>query len=46
MTSQNTSSLISMVYKSRSVLLELMKMQGYNTNDYDGFSVNEVNTMK
>jgi DNA-directed RNA polymerase subunit H (RpoH/RPB5) len=23
-----------------------MKMQGYNVNDYEGFSVNEVNTMK
>jgi DNA-directed RNA polymerase subunit H (RpoH/RPB5) len=23
-----------------------MKMQGYDTNDYEGFSVNEVNTMK
>ena len=28
------------------VLLELMKKQGYNTQDYEGFSVNEVNTMK
>jgi len=46
MSTQNTSSLTAAVYKSRSVLLELMKMQGYNTNDYDGFSVNEVNTMK
>ena len=46
MTSQNTSSLISMVYKSRSVLLNLMKKQDYNTSDYEGFSVNEINTMK
>jgi len=46
MASQNTSSLISQIYKSRSVLLELMKKQGYNTQDYQGFSVNEVNTMK
>jgi DNA-directed RNA polymerase subunit H (RpoH/RPB5) len=46
MSTQNTSSLTAAVYKSRSVLLDLMKMQGYNTNDYDGFSVNEVNTMK
>lgn len=45
-TVQNTSSLISAVYKSRTNLLELMKMQGYNVNDYEGFSVNEVNTMK
>lgn len=46
MTSQNTSSLISMVYKSRSVLLDLMKKQNYNTSEYEGFSVNEINTMK
>jgi DNA-directed RNA polymerase subunit H (RpoH/RPB5) len=45
-TAQNTSSLISSVYKSRSILLDLMKMQGYNVNEYDGFSVSEVNTMK
>jgi DNA-directed RNA polymerase subunit H len=46
MASQNTSSLISQVYTSRSVLLELMEKQGYNVSEYQGFSVNEVNTMK
>jgi len=46
MTSQNTSSLISQIYKSRGVLLELMKAQNYNITEYDGFSVNEINTMK
>jgi hypothetical protein len=46
MASQNTSSLISQIYKSRSVLLELMKKQNYDILDYEGFSVNEVNTMK
>jgi DNA-directed RNA polymerase subunit H (RpoH/RPB5) len=46
MASQNTSSLISQVYKSRSVILDLMENQGYNILDYNGFSVNEVNTMK
>ena len=45
-TVQNTSSLISSIYKSRRIILELMKTQGYETDDYDGFSVNEVNTMK
>ena len=45
MTSQ-ISSLTSAVYKSRSILLEQMASQGYNTIDYSGFSVNEVNTMK
>jgi len=46
MASQNTSSLISQIYKSRSVLLELMKKQNYDIQGYQGFSVNEVNTMK
>jgi len=46
MASQNTSSLISQIYKSRSTLLELMKKQGYDTLGYKGFSVNEINTMK
>ena len=39
--SQNTSSLISSVYKSRLILLDLMKTQGYNVDEYEGFSVNE-----
>ena len=46
MASQNTSSLISQVYKSRGVILDLMKKQGYNVSEYEGFSINEVNTMK
>jgi DNA-directed RNA polymerase subunit H len=46
MASQNTSSLISQIYKSRTVLLELLKQQGYTSSDYEGFSINEVNTMK
>jgi DNA-directed RNA polymerase subunit H (RpoH/RPB5) len=46
MASQNTSSLISQIYKSRSVLLELMKKQNYDIQGYQGFSVNEINTMK
>lgn len=46
MASQNISSLISQIYKSRTVLLDLMKKQNYDTQGYQGFSVNEVNTMK
>jgi DNA-directed RNA polymerase subunit H (RpoH/RPB5) len=42
----NTSSLISAVYQSRTVILEQLDSQGYETLDYSGFSVNEVNTMK
>lgn len=43
---QNTSSIISSIYKSRTIMLQLMDSQGYNISDYEGFSVNEVNTMK
>jgi DNA-directed RNA polymerase subunit H (RpoH/RPB5) len=46
MTTQNSSSLISSVYKSRKIVLNLMKKQGYNVDDYDNFSINEVNSMK
>ena len=46
MTSQNTSSLISQIYKSRGIILELMQAQNYNISEYDGFSINEINTMK
>jgi DNA-directed RNA polymerase subunit H (RpoH/RPB5) len=46
MTSQNTSSLISQIYKSRCIILELMQAQNYNISEYDGFSINEINTMK
>ncbi len=45
MATQNTSSIISSVYKSRMTLLELMSKQGYNTDLYSDFSVNEVNAM-
>ena len=44
-TINNSSSLISSIYKSRKTILELMKKQNYNTSDYDNFSINEVNTM-
>jgi DNA-directed RNA polymerase subunit H (RpoH/RPB5) len=46
MASQNSSILISHIYNSRKVVLELMKKQGYNVNDYSNFSINEVNSMK
>jgi DNA-directed RNA polymerase subunit H (RpoH/RPB5) len=45
MASQN-SSLISKICKSRITILQLLNSRGYNTNDYEGFSINEVNTMK
>ena len=34
-----------MIYKSRKTVLDLMNKQGYNTTDYENFSINEVNTM-
>jgi DNA-directed RNA polymerase subunit H (RpoH/RPB5) len=44
--SNNLSSLISSIYNSRKNLLEIMdKQQGYKVDEYDHFSVNEVNTM-
>ena len=46
MTTQNLSSQISSIYTSRNIVLDLMKRQGYNVEDYDKFSINEVNTMK
>jgi DNA-directed RNA polymerase subunit H (RpoH/RPB5) len=46
MQSQNHSSLISLVYKARKTILDLMDKQGYNTEDYSNFSINEVNSMK
>ena len=46
MSSQNSSVLISDIYKSRKIILELMLKQGYNVKDYSNFSINEVNSMK
>ena len=46
MASQNSSVLISDIFKSRKVVLELMEKQGYTINDYANFSINEVNSMK
>lgn len=46
MASQNSSVIISQIYKSRNTILELMGKQGYNVDDYSNFSVSEVNSMK
>lgn len=45
MPSSDSSTVIAHLYKSRQVLLELMQAQGYATDDYDGFSINEVSCM-
>jgi DNA-directed RNA polymerase subunit H (RpoH/RPB5) len=44
--SQNSSVIISSIYTSRKIILDLMTKQGYNTDDYANFSINEVNSMK
>jgi len=45
MMSNNSSSLISSIFKSRNIILELMESQGYNVTDNVDFNVNEVNAM-
>jgi len=45
MATQNSSGLVSIVYKSRKTVLELMTKQNYATEDYSNFSINEVNSM-
>jgi len=42
---QNSSSIISSVYKSRKNLISLMENLGYNVKDYETFSINEINSM-
>lgn len=44
-TRQISSSLISAIYNSRKVLVELLTTQNYNTTEYENFSINEVNAM-
>ena len=40
-----SSSLISSIFKSRQIILELMESQGYNIKDNSDFNVNEINAM-
>ena len=42
----NTSNQNQLIYKSRKNVLEIMSTQGYDTEDYDGFSINEVDAMQ
>jgi DNA-directed RNA polymerase subunit H (RpoH/RPB5) len=39
------SSLISSIYKSREVILELLEMQNYDISNYKGIDINEINTL-
>lgn len=40
-----SSGTITKLFKSRQILLDLLKKQGFDTADYEEFSVNEVHTM-
>jgi DNA-directed RNA polymerase subunit H (RpoH/RPB5) len=40
----NKSSLISSIYKSRETILEQLEMQGYDTSNYKGVDINEINS--
>jgi DNA-directed RNA polymerase I, II, and III subunit RPABC1 len=33
------------IYKSRNNLLEILTMRGYDTSNYDGFSLNQIHTL-
>ena len=44
MSSEN-SRIISEIYQSRNVLLEIMETRGYQIDDYNDFSITEVNAM-
>ena len=43
--STSNSVLVSKIYKSRNIILDLLKKRGFDTNDYEGFSINEVHIM-
>ena len=45
MAKQNSNVLISSIYNSRKIILNLMKKQNYNIDEYSNFSINEVNSM-
>ena len=40
-----TSNRILSVYKSRKTILELLSYQDYNVNEYNEFSINEIDAM-
>ncbi len=44
-TAQNDSTIINQIYKSRKILLEQLDSQGFDTSNYEDFSVSEVNLM-
>ncbi len=46
MANTSTSTMISQIYKSRKIVLELMDKQGYDVTGYSNFSMTEINAMK
>lgn len=46
MVNTNSSVLISQIYQSRKIVLELMDKQGFDITGYANFSVSEINAMK
>ena len=42
---KSSSGVISMIYKSRITLLELLREQKYDVGDYENFGVNEIHAM-
>lgn len=44
-TTASYSPLVSKIYKSRGIILDILKTRGYKTEDYEGFSVNNIHTM-
>ena len=40
---QNTSSLVSSIYKSRETIIKLMEIQGYDTSEYENITLTETN---
>lgn len=45
MATENTSSIISSIYKSRNIILDMMEQQDYEIKDYLGFNINDINSM-
>jgi DNA-directed RNA polymerase subunit H (RpoH/RPB5) len=46
MVNTNSSVLISQIYQSRKIILELMEKQGFDVSGYKNFNVSEINAMK
>jgi DNA-directed RNA polymerase subunit H (RpoH/RPB5) len=46
MVNTNSSIIISQIYQSRKIILELMDQQGFDTSGYANFSISEINAMK